>query len=47
MTEPERELLIRLCAQIEEEKNPAVFAELVEELHVLLERLTAPPPTDA
>lgn len=36
MTEHERETLTTLCARIGDEKNPAVFLELLIQLEVLL-----------
>lgn len=39
MTEHERQMVITLCAQISEEKNPAVFGQLLVELDGLLEKL--------
>lgn len=47
MTEHEREKLTTLSARISEEKDPLVFAELVEDLNDLLERVAGPPRTDA
>lgn len=39
MTEHEREMVKTLCAQIVDEKNPAVFRQLIIELDALLEKL--------
>lgn len=36
MTEHERDTLTMLCARITDEKNPAVFLELLMELEALL-----------
>jgi hypothetical protein len=37
MTEHERKILLALCARIVDEKNSAVFVELLIELEALLE----------
>lgn len=39
MTEHERQMVTTLCARIVDEKNPAVFRQLLIELDVLLEEL--------
>jgi hypothetical protein len=39
MTEHEREMLTKLCARITDEKNPAVFEDLLIELNALLEKV--------
>ena len=39
MTQHERQMVIGLCARIADEKNPAVFSQLLIELDALLERL--------
>lgn len=38
MTEHEREALTTLCARITDERNPAVFVELLIELEALLNK---------
>jgi len=38
MTDHERETLTTLCARITDEKNPAVFLELLIELEALLSK---------
>jgi hypothetical protein len=39
MTEHEREMLLSLCARIVDEKNPAVFVDLLVKLDALLDGL--------
>ena len=38
MTPDETELMFALCKRIQDEKNPASFIELIEELNALLEQ---------
>ena len=38
MTPDETELMVALCKRIQDEKNPASFIELIEELNALLEQ---------
>jgi hypothetical protein len=45
MTEHERQIVTSLCARIADERNPAVFTQLVMELDTLLGRLNSPQAT--
>lgn len=44
MTEHEHQTLTELCTRISDEKNPYIFTELVNELEVLLEKMSVQPP---